>query len=67
MKYYLSIFLFLSLGFRSPAQQLNASSFYQLYPVLHNPATAGSKEYAVIGGSFKKQWSGMPGSPQTAV
>lgn len=67
MKYYLSIFLLLTLGFRSPAQQLNASSFYQLYPILHNPAAAGSNEYPVIGGSFKKQWTGMPGGPQTGV
>lgn len=49
------------------AQQLNTSSFYELAPVLHNPATAGSKQKAFIGGSFKTQWSSMPGSPKTAL
>jgi type IX secretion system PorP/SprF family membrane protein len=48
-------------------QQLNTSSFYELHPVLHNPAAAGSQQTAFVGASFKKQWSSMPGSPQSGV
>jgi len=49
------------------AQQLNTSSFYELYSVLHNPAAAGSRQHAFLGGSFKTQWSNMPGSPKTGL
>jgi type IX secretion system PorP/SprF family membrane protein len=51
----------------SDAQQLTASSFYEMYGVLHNPATAGVKHYGTIGGNFRTQWSGMPGAPQTGL
>jgi type IX secretion system PorP/SprF family membrane protein len=67
MKNALFLFILLAIGVRSTAQQLNTSSFYQLYSVLHNPASAGSNEHAIIGGSFRKQWSNMPGSPQTGL
>jgi type IX secretion system PorP/SprF family membrane protein len=49
------------------AQQLPTSSLYEMYGVLHNPATAGSLQHASIGGTFKKQWRDMPGAPQTAL
>ncbi len=49
------------------AQQLATSSFYDLYGPMHNPATAGSQKYGSIGGSFRTQWSGMPGAPQTGM
>ena len=64
-----NIFFFLALGasLATNAQQLNTSSFYELYPVLHNPAATGSRQQALVGASFKKQWSGVPGSPQPGV
>jgi type IX secretion system PorP/SprF family membrane protein len=49
------------------AQQLNASSFYEMYGVLHNPAAAGTKYHASLGGTFRSQWEGMPGGPQTGL
>ena len=49
------------------AQQLTTSSFYDMYGVLHNPATAGSKQHGVLGGTFRKLWSDMPGAPQTGL
>lgn len=64
---YLLFFLFLSAAFAAGAQQLNTTSFYELFPVLHNPATTGSRQHAILGASFKKQWNNMPGSPQTGV
>lgn len=64
-----NIFFFLALiaSLAANAQQLNTTSFYELYPVLHNPAATGSRQQAFVGASFKKQWNGMPGSPQTGV
>jgi len=67
MKHIKLIALFLFTGMIVNAQQLVASSFYDMYSVLHNPATAGSLGYATIGGNFRTQWSGMPGSPQTGL
>lgn len=49
------------------AQQLAESSLYDMYGVLHNPATAGSQHYGSIGGIFKSQWSGIDGGPRTAL
>jgi type IX secretion system PorP/SprF family membrane protein len=63
----LIIILLLTTNVAGFAQQLNTSSFPELYPVLHNPATVGSKGHAIIGSSFKTQWSTMPGSPQTSL
>src|SRR5689334_2885844 len=63
--YILSIILLTALC--SNAQQLATSSFYDMYSVLHNPATAGTQHYATLGGTFRTQWSAMPGSPQTAL
>ncbi|MDQ3277600.1 MAG: type IX secretion system membrane protein PorP/SprF [Bacteroidota bacterium] len=65
MQYFLLLLLFVSQ--LVSAQQLNTTSFYELYPVLHNPATAGSRQHAFLGGSFKTQWSNMPGSPKTGL
>ena len=59
--------LVLVAAFGANVQQLTASSFYEMYSVLHNPATAGSMKYASIGGTFRSQWSGIPGGPQTGL
>jgi type IX secretion system PorP/SprF family membrane protein len=66
MKYLLPLLLFLT-GLTCSAQQLNTTSFYELYTVLHNPATAGSAQHGIIGASFKTQWQSIPGSPKTAL
>ncbi|NTS41752.1 PorP/SprF family type IX secretion system membrane protein [Flavisolibacter sp. BT320] len=63
---YILIFLLLTSN-AVYSQQLNTSSFYELLPVLHNPATAGSQQQAFIGSSFKTQWGSMPGSPKTGL
>jgi type IX secretion system PorP/SprF family membrane protein len=34
---------------------------------MHNPATAGIQHYGSIGGSFRTQWSGISGGPQTGL
>ena len=51
----------------SSAQQIHTSSFHDMYGVLHNPATVGTKYHGSLGGSIKQQWSGMPGSPTTGL
>ena len=53
--------------YSAQAQQLSASAHQDLYGLLHNPATAGSAKHGQIGASFRSQWSGMPGSPQTGL
>src|SRR6478672_2652133 len=65
-RFYLSALIILS-ALISQGQQLMASSFYDMYGTLHNPAVAGSKHYGSIGGTFRTQWSGIPGAPQTAL
>lgn len=67
MKNILLLCCFLNTQLLCLSQQLNTSSFYDLYPVLHNPASVGSQGHALMGGSFKTQWSGMPGRPQTGL
>lgn len=64
---YLSLLPLLFFGAALSAQQLNTSSFYEIQAQLHNPAAAGSRQQAFVGSSFKKQWNGMPGSPQTGI
>ena len=65
-RFYFSTLIILS-AYVSQGQQLMASSFYDMYGTLHNPANAGSKHYGSIGGTFRTQWSGIPGAPQTAL
>lgn len=49
------------------AQQLQTSSMYDLQGMLQNPAMAGVQEHNFIGASYRTQWSGISGSPQTAT
>ena len=69
----INLFILLSaLAFGAQAQQLTASSFYDMAPVLHNPAAAGTqnidgKHFSSLGGTFRKQWDGVPGGPQTGL
>jgi type IX secretion system PorP/SprF family membrane protein len=67
MKHIKLLAIFLLLVTACGAQQLATSSFYDMYGPMHNPATAGTQHYGTIGGSFRTQWSGMPGAPQTGL
>ena len=49
------------------AQQLQTSSMYELQGMLQNAAMAGVQDYNFIGASYRTQWSGISGSPQTAT
>lgn len=49
------------------SQQLHTSSLYEMQSLLHNAATAGLFQENVIGASYRTQWSGMNGSPRTAM
>ena len=49
------------------AQQLHFHSQYMFNPYLHNPAFAGSKEYAVLTASFRNQWTGFTDAPRTGT
>lgn len=49
------------------AQQLMTSSLYELQGNLHNPAVAGLHRHTVVGASYRSMWSGIEGSPVTAL
>jgi type IX secretion system PorP/SprF family membrane protein len=49
------------------AQQLQTSSLYDMQGMLHNPSTAGSFKYNVVGATYRSQWSSISGSPKTAT
>ena len=49
------------------SQQLQTSSLYEMQSLLHNPATAGLFQDNLIGASYRTQWSGISGSPLTAM
>jgi type IX secretion system PorP/SprF family membrane protein len=49
------------------AQQLQTSSMYDLQGMIHNPAMAGTSGKALVGVSYRTQWSSYSGSPKTAT
>ena len=65
-KILLAIFSFsaVTTGF---AQQLQSSSFYDQQGVFHNPSTAGVQKHGMVGVTYRKQWTGIAGSPTTAT
>lgn len=60
----LSTALLLS-GFAGFSQQTVRFSNYLFNKMIINPAAAGSNDYVEVLGSYKKQWVGFNGSPQT--
>lgn len=66
MKRSITIFL-LAFTVTASAQQLQTSSMYELQGMLQNPAMAGMQDQNFIGASYRTQWSGISGSPQTAT
>jgi type IX secretion system PorP/SprF family membrane protein len=63
----LSILLVLGCCASSNAQQLMTSSLYELQGNLHNPALVGLQGKTVAGASYRTMWSGIEGSPVTAM
>lgn len=63
------LFISLSLIFiiDSSGQQLNTSSLYEMQSLLHNPGTAGLFQDNMVGASYRSQWTGISGSPRTAM
>src|SRR6266542_2869158 len=60
----LSLLIFIA---GADAQQLQTSSLYDLQGVFHNPAMAGISEKAMVGVSYRTQWSTITSSPKTAT
>ena len=60
--------IFLAAGsLKASAQQLQTSSLYDMQGVLHNPSMAGATQKGMIGGSYRTQWAGLSGRPQTGT
>jgi type IX secretion system PorP/SprF family membrane protein len=66
MKYILTAFLAAAIA-SGNAQQLQTSSLNDIQGILQNPAMAGVQQTNFIGASYRTQWSGIAGSPQTAT
>jgi type IX secretion system PorP/SprF family membrane protein len=71
MKKYIIIVSFLCIATIAKTQQLQSSSFYEMQSLLHNPSTAGIIQNedvkAIVGVSYRKQWSSISGSPTTVT
>jgi type IX secretion system PorP/SprF family membrane protein len=67
MKRILSIVALITVVYSASAQQLYTSSLYEMQSLLHNPGTAGLFQDNMIGASYRSQWSGISGSPRTAM
>jgi type IX secretion system PorP/SprF family membrane protein len=67
MKKIFSILICCGLMTAANSQQQQSSSFYDLQGVFHNPSTAGTQKYSMVGASYRKQWSGINGGPATAT
>ncbi len=67
MKKHYILLSFLGLtALTATAQQTVRFSNYLFNKMIINPAAAGSNDYIEILGSYKKQWVGFNGSPQTS-
>jgi type IX secretion system PorP/SprF family membrane protein len=64
-KYFIILFVLVCVE-QTNAQQLQTSSMMDLQGVFHNPSTAGVNG-SMIGASYRTQWSGFSGSPETAT
>lgn len=67
MKRLLTVILCLLLAIFGQSQQLHTSSLYEMQSLLHNAATVGLFQDNLIGASYRSQWSGISGSPRTAL
>ena len=65
MKRIIILFLFAAVVKTTIAQQLQTASLYDLQGVFHNPSTAGVSQKGMFGASYRTQWSGISGAPQT--
>jgi type IX secretion system PorP/SprF family membrane protein len=65
-KYFFLLAALTTTGFAF-GQQLQTSSFYDLQGVVFNPSTAGVQKNAMVGATYRTQWSGISGSPKTAT
>lgn len=71
MKKYILIAVIMSNASLAFSQQLQTSSLYDMQGILHNPSVAGVQQdkniKGILGISYRNQWSGISGSPQTVT
>ena len=64
----IGIVLGLAITFGAFSQQIPKYSLYYFNPFLYNPSLAGYNcDGPLISGLFRKQWTNMPGGPETKV
>ncbi len=49
------------------AQQLFKLSQFTQHNFIYNPAASGANDYASVGATYRKMWSGIDGGPQTVL
>lgn len=59
-----TVLLFFCLGFSASAQQQGQYSQYMMNYFLINPAAAGTEHQVDIRAGYRRQWTGLSGSPQ---
>lgn len=67
MKKLLILIYFMVLGQQIIAQQVPLFSQYSFNPFLYNPAYAGAENRFVAISTYRNQWTGFNGAPETAV
>lgn len=65
MKKIALLFTITMLGFSAAAQQVPSYGQYFVNPYLFNPAAAGQSGETQIFSTFRNQWVGIPGAPET--
>lgn len=63
MKYIFTLLIGLSLGATLAAQQAGQYSLYMFDPLQWNPAYAGLDHSLSLTGTYRRQWTGLEGSP----
>lgn len=67
MKKIISYLLCTVLLYSAKAQQLQLTSQFQLHNFMYNAGAAGMSDHSLAGFSYRSQWSGISGSPRTAM
>ncbi len=65
MKKYLLLIMVVYSSLISMGQQRPQYTQYMINPFLLNPAVSGTEDYADIRAGYRKQWTGLNGSPRT--
>jgi len=67
MKKYFLILGLMGCAIAGRSQQIQTSSLADMQGFFHNPSMAGLQNKFMVGATYRSQWSGVSGAPQTAT